>query len=91
LTSATTSVSTRTTILTSTTTATATIVSTVYPAVSGTVLVRDRGSGSKETPPFTREATSDLRIKVTIRARADLRYVGLYGVGMTYPIRGALF
>ncbi|MEM4170049.1 MAG: hypothetical protein QXY99_08195, partial [Thermoproteota archaeon] len=78
LTSVSTSISTRTTTVTSTTTATTTMVSTVYPAVSGTVLVRDRGSGSKETPPFTLEATSDLRIKMTIRARSDLRYVGLY-------------
>jgi hypothetical protein len=66
-------------------TSTTTVVSTVYPAVSGTVLVRDRGSGDKETQPFTLEATSDLKIKITINARANLRYVALwwylYGVG----------
>ncbi len=77
LTSATTSISTVKTTATITTTATTTMVSTVYPAVSGTVLVRDRGSGDKETPPFTLEAASDLKIKITIRARADLQYVAL--------------
>ncbi|MEM0348939.1 MAG: hypothetical protein QXD24_01970 [Candidatus Caldarchaeum sp.] len=77
LTSATTSVSTVKTTATITTTSTTTMLSTVYPAASGTILVRDRGNGDKDTPPFTLEAASDLKIKITISARADLRYVGL--------------
>jgi len=62
-------------------------VTTVYPAERGTVLVSDRGSGDKETRPFTLDSTSDLRLKLRITARADLRYVGLswylYQVGAT--------
>ncbi|MEM0384533.1 MAG: hypothetical protein QXV27_06785 [Candidatus Caldarchaeum sp.] len=42
------------------------------------ILVSDRGSGEKETRPFTLNATSDLQLKLKITARADLRFVVLY-------------
>ncbi len=42
------------------------------------MLVTDRGSGDKDTRPFTLESASDLKITIRIIARADLRYVGLY-------------
>jgi hypothetical protein len=63
--------------LTQTATVTTTALTTVYPAQSGTVLVTDRGSGIKETRPFTLDAPSDLKITIRIMARADLRYVSL--------------
>jgi hypothetical protein len=53
------------------------MLTTVYPAQSGTVLITDRGSGNKETRPFTLETASDLKITIGIMARADLRYVSL--------------
>jgi hypothetical protein len=66
---------------TETTTQTATVTTimflTVYPAQSGTVLVTDRGSGRKETRPFTLETPSDLKITIRITARANLQYVSL--------------
>ncbi|MEM2651083.1 MAG: hypothetical protein QXU87_03270 [Candidatus Caldarchaeum sp.] len=72
---------------TSTATTYVTYVTTVYPAERGTVLVSDRGSGDKETRPFTLDSTADLRLKLRLTARADLRYVGLswylYQVGAT--------
>jgi hypothetical protein len=75
--------------ITETTTQTATVTTimflTVYPAQSGTVLVTDRGSGNKETRPFTLERASDLKITIRITATAALEYVGLswylYNVG----------
>jgi hypothetical protein len=63
--------------LTQTTTVTTTALTTVYPAQSGTVLVTDRGSGRKETRPFTLETPSDLKITTRITARANLQYVSL--------------
>jgi hypothetical protein len=63
--------------LTQTATVTTTALTTVYPAQSGTILVTDRGSGNKETRPFTLDASSDLKITIRIMARADLRYVSL--------------
>jgi hypothetical protein len=63
--------------LTQTATVTTTALTTVYPAQSGTVLVTDRGSGNKETRPFTLDTSSDLKITIRIMARADLRYVSL--------------
>jgi len=49
--------------------------------------VSDRDSGNKETRPFTLNSTSDLKLKLRITARADLRYVVLawylYEVGST--------
>jgi hypothetical protein len=63
--------------LTQTATVTTTALTTVYPAQSGTVLVTDRGSGNKDTRPFTLETASDLKITIRIMARADLRYVSL--------------
>jgi hypothetical protein len=71
--------------LTQTATITTTMLTTVYPAQSGTVLVTDRGSGNKETRPFTLETPSDLKITIRITARANLQYVSLswylYNVG----------
>jgi hypothetical protein len=58
-------------------TITQTVLTTVYPAERGDVLVTDRGSGDKDTRPFTLETVSDLKITVRIRARADLRWVSL--------------
>ncbi len=57
-------------------TTTETAFTTVYLAERGTVLVTDRGSGNKDTRPFTLETPSDLKITIRITARADLRYVG---------------
>ena len=58
-------------------TTTQTALTTVYPAERGSVLVTDRGSGDKDTRPFTLETVSDLKITIRIIARADLRFVGL--------------
>jgi len=63
--------------LTQTATVTTTALTTVYPAQSGTVLITDRGSGTKDTRPFTLETPSDLKITIRIRATADLQFVGL--------------
>jgi cytoskeletal protein RodZ len=63
--------------ITQTTTTTRTAYTTVYPAESGDILVTDRGSGNKDTSPFTLDAPSDLKITIRITARANLRYVGL--------------
>jgi hypothetical protein len=63
--------------LTRTVTVTTTALTTVYPAQSGTVLVTDRGSGRKETRPFTLETPSDLKLTIRITARANLQYVSL--------------
>ena len=59
------------------TTITTTSVATVYPAESGPILVSDRGSGNKDTKPFTLDSTSDLKIKIKLTARGDLKYVSL--------------
>jgi hypothetical protein len=53
------------------------MLTTVYPAQSGTVLITDRGSGTKDTRPFTLETASDIKITIRIRATADLQYVTL--------------
>jgi hypothetical protein len=63
--------------LTQTATVTTTALTTVYPAQSGTVLITDRGSGRKETRPFTLETPSDLKLTIRITARANLQYVSL--------------
>jgi hypothetical protein len=63
--------------LTQTATVTTTTLTTVYPAQSGTVLITDRGSGRKETRPFTLETPSDLKLTISITARANLQYVSL--------------
>jgi hypothetical protein len=63
--------------LTQTATVTMTALTTVYPVWSGTILVTDRGSGTKDTRPFTLETASDIKITIRIRATADLRYVSL--------------
>ncbi len=74
--------------LTQTATVTKTALTTVYPAQSGTVLVTDRGSGRKETRPFTLETLSDLKITIRVTARANLQYVSLswylYEVGSEF-------
>jgi hypothetical protein len=66
-----------TNVATKTVTTVTTAMTTVYPAERGSVLVTDRGSGDKDTRPFTLETVSDLKITVRIRARADLQWVGL--------------
>jgi len=59
-------------------TTTRTALTTVYPAERGTVLVTDRGSGNKDTRPFTLESPSDLKITIRVTARADLKFVSLH-------------
>jgi hypothetical protein len=58
-------------------TRTTTVATTVYPAESGDILVTDKGSGNKDTKPFTLDKPSDLKITVRVTARGDLRYVSL--------------
>jgi len=72
-----TALTTLTNVATKTVTTVTTAMTTVYPAERGNVLVTDRGSGDKDTRPFTLETVSDLKITVRIRARADLQYVSL--------------
>jgi len=72
-----TALTTVTNVATKTVTTVTTALTTVYPAERGDVLVTDRGSGDKDTRPFTLETVSDLKITVRIKARADLRWVSL--------------
>ena len=48
---------------------------TVYPTGPGETLMTDRGSGDKNTRPFTLNETADLRIEVTLRG--DPEYAAL--------------